>query len=89
MGETVVRFSGAPEIVLEKLVSLGYYQTKTEALRAGVMHLGKEYNVSTGAKEIEDELAIRKMLKVNAEVDSGKRKLVPLDAVLEKYGAKR
>jgi len=89
MGETVVRFTGAPEIVLEKLVALGYYQTKTEALRAGVMHLGKEFNVSTGAKEIEDELAIRKMQKVSAEIESGKRKLVPLDAVLEKYGTRR
>lgn len=89
MGETVVRFTGAAEIILEKLVALGYYQTKTEALRAGVMQLGKEYEVSTGAKQIEDELAIRKMQKVNAEIDAGKRKVIPLDAVLEKYGQKR
>ncbi|MFA6329481.1 MAG: hypothetical protein WCX64_02220 [Candidatus Micrarchaeia archaeon] len=41
------------------------------------------------SSENRHELAIRKMQKVTAEIDHGKRKLVPLDSVLEKYGPKK
>ena len=36
--------------------------------------------------KVKDKRAIKKMQKTSAEIDSGKRKLVPLEIVLEKYG---
>ncbi len=39
--------------------------------------------------ERELELAIRKMEKISKEIESGKRKLIPLDEVLKKAGIKR
>lgn len=84
--ETVVRLNGAAEYVLDRLVTLGYFQTRTEALRAGVLGLGKEYGVVTTPQEMEDALAARKMAKVSMEIKTGKRKLVPLKDVLAEYG---
>ncbi len=45
MGEILVRLEGIPEEILEKLMKEGYYKTKTEAIRAAVIELGKEYGL--------------------------------------------
>ncbi|MFH1200539.1 MAG: hypothetical protein V1708_05730 [Candidatus Micrarchaeota archaeon] len=87
--ETVVRFSGVPEYVLDKLVSMGYFATKTEALRAGVLGLGKEYGVLGEAQKLEDEMASRKAQQVSGLVKAGKMKTVSLDEVLNRHGIKR
>ena len=60
--ETVVRFEGMVEQILNELVETGYFKTKTEALRAGVLELGKEYHI------IED---LREDLKRAEEIDRG------------------
>ncbi len=61
--ETVAKFSGISEYVLEKLVIMGYFQTRTEALRAGILELGKEYRLLDNPKELEDELAVGKIMR--------------------------
>ena len=43
METLLVRFSGAVEKVLDKLIKEGYFATKSEAVRAGLLELGKEY----------------------------------------------
>ena len=43
--ELLVRLKGAPEEVLESLVEEGFFGTKSEAIRAGILELGKEYNI--------------------------------------------
>lgn len=43
--EVLLRLNGAPEEVLESLLKEGFFKTKTEALRAGILELGKEYNI--------------------------------------------
>ncbi|MBS3068036.1 hypothetical protein J4450_05000 [Candidatus Micrarchaeota archaeon] len=43
METLLVRLSGATEKVLLKLVKDGYFATKSEAIRAGLLELGKEY----------------------------------------------
>ena len=76
--ETVVRLEGIQEQILEKLVGDGYYKTKSEAIRAGLLGLGKEYKV---IQKIEDELALKKML----EMEKSKKKY-SLKEVAKKYG---
>lgn len=80
--ETVVRMDGAVALVLEKLVEKGYYRTKSEAIRAGILELGREYGLAQDPRELEAELVIRKMEKIDREIDEGKRKTYPLEAVL-------
>ena len=43
--DTLVRIDGAVEAALENLNSNGYFKTRAEAIRAGIMVLAKEYGV--------------------------------------------
>ena len=43
--EMVVRLDGIVEEILNELVEAGYFKTKAEALRAGMLGLGKEYRI--------------------------------------------
>ncbi len=53
MGETkvLVKLKGVPASVLAKLVEGGYYSTKSEALRAGVVRLGQEFGIVSPTEE--------------------------------------
>ncbi len=53
MGETkvLVKLRGVPASVLSKLVEGGYYSTKSEALRAGVVRLGQEFGIVSPTEE--------------------------------------
>ena len=88
MGETLVRFEGAQEIILDKLTKLGIFKTKSEAIRAGIIELGKEYSVFKSVRDIEDELVVRKMEKIWKETKQGKRKIFTEEQVKKKYGFK-
>ena len=89
MVETVVKFGGVTEYVLERLVDMGYFQTKTEALRAGVLELGKEYHLLENPQDIEDALVVEKMKKVSKQIKDGKMKTYTHDEVLKELGFKR
>lgn len=56
METLLVRFSGAIEETLDKLVKEGYFVTKSEAVRAGILQLGKEYLTINKAREHRIEL---------------------------------
>jgi len=43
MADIFVRLGGVPEDILNTLISNGYYKTKSEAIRAGILELGKGY----------------------------------------------
>jgi len=88
LSETLVRLEGAPELVLEKLTSLGFFKTKTEAIRAAILGLGKDYKMFNSVQELEDELAARKMALVHGEIKSGKRRVYSEEEVKKKYGFK-
>ena len=89
MSEMLVRLEKPHDMVLERLTALGIYRTKTEAIRAGILELGKEYEMFDDIiKQIEEELAIKKMTKISTEIDNGKRKLYSEEQVKKKYGFK-
>ncbi|MFH1391875.1 MAG: ribbon-helix-helix domain-containing protein [Candidatus Diapherotrites archaeon] len=88
MGETLVRFEGAQELIMDKLVEAGVYKTRSEAIRAGIIELGKEYEVFKSIQDLEDELAVRKMQKISEEIKQGKRRVFTKKEVMKKYGFK-
>jgi len=88
LGETLVRLEGVQELILEKLTKAGFFKTKSEAIRAGILGLGKEYQVLKSLKEIEDELVVKKMLKISNEIKAGKRKVLSEADVKKEYGFK-
>ncbi|MFH1443743.1 MAG: hypothetical protein ABIG96_06930 [Candidatus Micrarchaeota archaeon] len=87
--EMVVRMDGALARIVDGLIDMGYFKTKAEVFRAGVLMLGKEYGGVKTHDEIIDELAVKKMMKIDAEIKAGKRRTVTLDEVLKEAGIKR
>jgi len=86
--ESVIKLSGVPEDVLELLISKGYFKTKTEAIRAGVLSLGKEYKVLKSPEELELDLVALKIAKEEAEMKASGRKYISEGEVKKKYGFK-
>ncbi|MBI5225540.1 hypothetical protein HY989_06740 [Candidatus Micrarchaeota archaeon] len=80
---------GAVANILDRLVADGYFKTKTEALRAGILQLGREYRLVKSKQDEIDDLVVKKMLKIQAEIDAGRMKTVSFDEVLKKSGLSR
>ncbi len=88
MGETLVRLEGAQELIVEKMTKTGMFKNKSEVIRAGILELGRQHHIYKNFQELEDELALRKMMKIDAEIKSGKRKVWSEVQVKKKYGFK-
>ncbi len=54
--QVLVKFRGTPEKVLKTLVKEGIFGTKSEAVRAGVITLGKEYSLLKPARYYREKL---------------------------------
>ena len=65
-----MRLNGIVEDILNELVEAGYYKTKTEAFRAGILELGKEYGV---IDELKADLAHAK--EIDRQIKSGEMEL--------------
>jgi Arc/MetJ-type ribon-helix-helix transcriptional regulator len=53
----IVKLKGIAADVLNRLVEMGFYMNKSEALRAGVIHLGQEYGLVDLTEYYERRLA--------------------------------
>ncbi len=49
--KVLVKLKGVPASVLSKLIEKGYYSTKSEAIRAGVVRLGQEFGIVSPTEE--------------------------------------
>lgn len=85
MSEAIVRLEPIQDLVIEKLTKAGIFKTKAEVIRAGVVKLGKEYGIIGEIKQIEDELALKKLQKISAKIKNGTIKTLSLDEVKKKY----
>ncbi|MCX6773903.1 MAG: hypothetical protein NTY68_02785 [Candidatus Micrarchaeota archaeon] len=85
MADILIHLDGSVEDTLKRLVEAGFFKTKAEAVRAGILELGKEYHVVKSREEIMDELAAIKLQKMDEEIKSGKKKVLTLADVRRKY----
>ena len=88
MAKTLVRLEGAQELIVEKMTRTGMFKNKSEVIRAGILELGKKHRLYKNFKELEDELVLRKMIKIDNEIKQGKRKVWTEEQVKKKYGFK-
>lgn len=88
MARTLVDLLGPQELILEKALKLGLYKTKAEAVRGAINELDREHKIFKDAQALEDELAARKMLQEEREIQTGKRKILSEKEVKKKYGFK-
>lgn len=86
MGDILVHLDGSVEDTLKRLVEAGFFKTKAEAVRAGILELGKEYHVVKSREELLDELAVAKMQRLDEKIKSGKRKTFTEAEMRKKYG---
>lgn len=86
MADILVHLDGSVEETLKRLVEAGFFKTKAEAVRAGILELGKEYHVVKSREELMDELAVAKMQRMDEEIRAGKRKIYTEAEVRKKYG---
>ncbi len=68
--ETVVRFEGVVAEIMNELVESRYFKTRSEAIRAGILELGKEYHI---LEELKSDLSYAKEL--DAKITSGEMEL--------------
>ena len=74
---TLVEISGVPELTLNTLIKRGYFKTKAEVFRAGILVLGEKYGFdSSNPKEVELNLVALKMKQ--QETQNRKKGLKPL-----------
>jgi len=88
MVKTLVRLEGAQELIVEKMTRTGMFKNKSEIIRAGILELGKKHHVYKSFKELEDELVLRKMIKIDNEIKQGRRKVWAEEQVKKRYGLK-
>ena len=78
MSDVLVRLRGMPDRVLNKLVESGIFETKSEAIRVGIIALGKELGLLT-----EDDLVARKLEHLEAKRRSGRLKTISWEEIKE------
>lgn len=83
-GTVIVKVRGLVSDVLNRLVEMGVYETRSEAIRAGILKLGQEYGLANPIQYYKRKLdeALAKATKVPSyeevmhtirEVRSGRR----------------
>lgn len=77
MAETkvLVKLKGVPASVLSKLVEKGYYSTKSEALRAGVVRLGQEFGLVNPTEEA--------WMRLQSEIRGTRKKVMAREVLRE------
>lgn len=86
--ETLVKMHGVPEEVLEILLERGYFKTKAEAIRAGVLSLGEKYGIFSTPEELERNLVAMRIKEETAEIKAKGKKYLSEKEVKKKYGFK-
>lgn len=85
---TLINIDGVPEAVLTSLLNKGYFKTKAEAIRAGILTLGEKHKILEEMREKELESVALKILREEAKMKAGGKKFETLEEVKKKYGFK-
>jgi len=83
--QMMIRLEGVTEDIVRKLIRLGYFKTKNEIVRLGILEIGKEYDLLPTKEELANFLAAKKMEELEQERKTGKRKTIPLSKMKKKY----
>lgn len=83
--ELLVKLEGVPEDIMKVLLAKGYFKTKTEAFRAGILQLGKEYGLMKISKEMEMELVARKLKQEEEEMKRNGERYLTEEEAMSKY----
>jgi Arc/MetJ-type ribon-helix-helix transcriptional regulator len=78
-----------PEVILGALLTKGYFKTKAEVIRAGILALGEKYGFdASNPKELELNLVALKIKQMDEKMKKSKKKFETLAEVKKRYGFK-
>ena len=81
--EFVVRLKGKQEHILKDFVEKGYYNTKSEVIRAGLLELAQKHNLEPSLEEV---ILVRKAIKNEFnKIKNNKEKTISEKQFLKKY----
>jgi len=84
--DTLVNINGVPETVLNLLMERGYFKTKAEVIRAGIIELGNKYGMDLKTPEdLEMMLVALRIKKEENEMKKKGKKVLSLTQVKKKY----
>jgi Arc/MetJ-type ribon-helix-helix transcriptional regulator len=87
--DTLVNINGIPETVLNLLMERGYFKTKAEVIRAGILELGNKYGMDLKTPEdLEMMLVALRIKKEENKIKRKGKKIQTLEQVKKKYGLK-
>ncbi len=87
--DTLVNINGVPETVLNLLMERGYFKTKAEVIRAGIIELGNKYGMDLKTPEdLEMMLVALRIKKEEKEMKKKGKKVLSLEQVKKKYNLK-
>lgn len=87
--DTLVNINGVPETVLNLLMERGYFKTKAEVIRAGIIELGNKYGMDLKTPEdLEMMLVALRLKKEENKLKKKGKKVSSLEEVKKKYGLK-
>jgi hypothetical protein len=87
--DTLVKLNGVPELTLNLLLEKGYFKTKAEAFRAGILILGEKYGFdASNPKEVELNLVALRIKQQEKENRKKGLKPLTLEEVKKKYRLK-
>lgn len=80
-----IRLEGMSKNILDKLVELGYFKSKNDAIRVGLVELAIKYNVMPTKEEIEDYYYSMKAKKIVDKIDSGEMKTYNSEEMIKRH----
>jgi len=81
-----LKLEGVQEEIVTDLVDRGIAASKSEAIRMMILHYNEHFKIRPLEQEWEDELAVKRMEKIDKEIKQGKRRTMSAkEAMGEKY----
>jgi Arc/MetJ-type ribon-helix-helix transcriptional regulator len=80
-----VRLEGMSKNILDKLIELGYFKSKNDAIRVGLVELAIKYNVMPTKEEIEDYYYSIKAKEIVDKIDSDEMKTYNTEEMIKRH----
>lgn len=80
-----LRLDGFTKQIVDELVHTGVAPDRNEAIRMMIRHYNEHFNIKPINEFMQDQLAVKKMQKIDEEIKQGKRKVISEEEFLKKY----
>ena len=80
-----LRLDNFTKQIVEQLVHTGVAPDRNEAIRMMIRHYNEHFSIKPVNEFMQDQMAITKMQKIDAQIAGGKRKVLSEKEVLKKY----